>query len=188
MNNTLFSHLNNLDLAKVLEFIKEGIIILSRNQKLVYINQKAKEIYQQFDWEHCYPDKLPPPISELLNWLNKNYYTEDELFIMDYQLTREQSIRVRVHHLDSNYELADNSRECPWLLLFLEDRNATLQDELTIEQKKYNLTERELEVVSLLYQSFSYQEIANKLQVSLNTVKFHVKKINIKKQSYTQQD
>ncbi len=171
----------------VIELVKEGVIILSRSLQPIHLNQKAKDICQQLWNGHCFSDKLPPVISELLNWLSKNSSLKGEIFVMDYQLTEEQIIRIRACLLEFNYEPNIASRDRPWLLLFLEDRKAVLQDELQIEQKKYNLTDRELEVLSLLSQSFSYQEIANRLRVSLNTIKFHVKKINLKKQSYSKQ-
>lgn len=172
----------------VIEKFKEGVIILFCDLQLAHLNPKAEEIYQQL-WSNQYAsDKLPSPIAELLNWLGKNDSSEGEVFVMDYQLDEERIIRIRVCLLDSNCESEEASSDRPWLLLFLEDLSAVLQDELRIEQKKYDLSDRELEVLSLLSRSFSYQEIANRLQVSLNTVKFHVKKINLKKQSYSKQN
>ncbi len=52
-----------------------------------------------------------------------------------------------------------------------------------MEQKQYGLTDREAEVYKLLSQSHTYQDIANILYISLNTVRFHVKNINLKKGS-----
>lgn len=167
----------------IIELVKEGVIILSRSLQPIHSNRKAKEICQQL-WSNHYPsDKFPPVISELLYWLRKNFGSGREIFVMDYQLDEERIIRIRACPISSDHESKITSVDRPWLLLFLEDRNAVFQDELQIEQKKYKLTNRELEVLSLLSQSFSYQEIANRLQVSINTVKAHVKKINSKKQN-----
>lgn len=168
----------------VVELIKEGVIILSRNLQPIYSNEKAKGICQQLWNNHFSSDKFPPAIYELLNWLSKHPGFEGEIFVMDHQLNGEQIIRIRARFLEFNCEPKLTSSDHPWLLLFLEDRNAILQDELRIEQKKYDLTERELEVLNLLSQSLSYQEISNRLQISLNTVKFHAKKINLKKQNH----
>lgn len=122
-----------------------------------------------------------------MNWVSKTASSEGKAFVMDYQLNEARVIRIRAYLLDSAREAKRISSDRPWLLLFLEDRNAILQDELRIEQKKYNLSDRELEVLSLLSQSLSYQEIANRLCVSLNTVKFHMKKIYLKKQNFSEQ-
>ena len=41
----------------------------------------------------------------------------------------------------------------------------------------YDLSEREIEVVELLAEGYSYLEISEKLMISINTVKFHIKNI-----------
>jgi DNA-binding CsgD family transcriptional regulator len=48
----------------------------------------------------------------------------------------------------------------------------------------YDLTEREAEICLLLRKEYTYQEIAKVLQISLNTVKTHVKNIYAKRRSY----
>ncbi len=187
MNSNLFSDFVDVDWIAIIERFKEGVILISRNLKLVYLNRKAKEIYKKIEHDSCFSDELSPAISDLLNWLSKNSNAKGELFIMDYQLSREQSIRVRVHHLGLSPELDKAFGDRPWLLLFLEDRNAILQDELRIEQKKYNLTDRELQVLSLLSQSYSYQKISETLKITVNTVKFHTKNIYLKEQRYSEE-
>ena len=72
-------------------------------------------------------------------------------------------------------------------MILLEDRNATQAEELRIEQKKYDLTERETQIMNLLLKAYSYQDIAEILHISLNTVKFHIKNINSKKRIYIEQ-
>lgn len=58
------------------------------------------------------------------------------------------------------------------------------EEENTIELQHQTLTERELEVLVLIAQEYSSQQIANKLFISLNTVESHRKnifrKLNIK--------
>jgi DNA-directed RNA polymerase specialized sigma24 family protein len=78
----------------------------------------------------------------------------------------------------------NQERPYPWLLFFLEDQKAKLWEEVRIEQQKYSLTDRETEILQYLLQACTYQEIANLLQVSLNTVKFHAKNIYAKKRGY----
>lgn len=172
----------------IVELVKEGIMLLSQNLQLIYSNKKAKEICQQLQENNYVADKLPPIISKLLHRLSQNLSSEHETFVMDYQLNEERMIRIRACFPDLNDKSELMRGDRPWVLLFLEDRNSMLQEELRIEQKKYNLSDRELEVLSLLSKSLSYQEIANRLQVSLNTVKFHVKNINQKKQSHAKQE
>lgn len=52
--------------------------------------------------------------------------------------------------------------------------------DMTCFIEEYGLSEREAEVVKLLARRYSNAEIANKLFISLNTVKFHAKNIYIK--------
>ncbi|MFW6271402.1 MAG: response regulator [Bacillota bacterium] len=46
--------------------------------------------------------------------------------------------------------------------------------------KKFSLTERQLEVVALLMENFTYEEIANELFIAERTVKYHMKEIKEK--------
>ncbi|MDZ7960288.1 MAG: LuxR C-terminal-related transcriptional regulator [Aulosira sp. DedQUE10] len=160
-------------------------MIISQNLQPIYLNIKAREICERLWNSNHHSDSLPPVISNIYRQMNNNFSSQDRVFIMDYQIAGKQTIRIRACYIplefDDDFNM--NPANHPWLLVLLEDRDAILQEELRIEQKKYNLTERELEVFRLLSQSYSYQEIAKKLQVSLNTVKFHVKNINLKKDS-----
>jgi DNA-binding CsgD family transcriptional regulator len=54
---------------------------------------------------------------------------------------------------------------------------------MRIQQKKYDLTEREAEIWMLLRKEYTYQDIAKILQISLNTVKTHVKNIYAKRRT-----
>lgn len=176
----------NILRSTLIELIKEGVMVISQNLQPVYLNLKAREICQQLWNGNYHPDSLPPVIADVYRQLTRSFSSEDRMFIRDYQIAGEQTIRIRACclNLDSEDEINLVSGNYPWLLVFLEDRNAILQEELRIEQKKYNLTDRETQILNLLSQAWTYQEIAKTLQVSLNTVKFHVKNIYSKKRSY----
>lgn len=55
-------------------------------------------------------------------------------------------------------------------------------------QASFNLTERELEVLDLITKGISYKAISEKLEVSLDTIKFHAKNIYDKLQVHTKTD
>lgn len=164
-------------------------MVISHNLQPVYLNLKAQEICQQL-W-HGDRTNSCSAISDIYYRLCRNFSSEDKEFVMDYQISDEQTIRIRASYLTaelddrlnlaSNIPVGTNQDNRPWLLLFLEDRAAILAEELRLEQKKYGLSDRETEILKLLSQAYSYQDIAQKLQISLNTVKFHVKNINGKK-------
>jgi hypothetical protein len=170
----------------LIELIKEGVMLVSQNLQPVYLNSKAREISQQLRQTNYHSHTLPPVISDIYYRLTKNLNSEDKIFIMEYKVAEERTIRIRACNL--NLEVDDEFSAVPenrrWVLFFLEDRSASLQEELWIEQKKYDLTERETEILNFLSQAYTYQEIANLLQISLNTVKFHVKNIYAKKRDF----
>ncbi len=45
------------------------------------------------------------------------------------------------------------------------------------DQETYNLTDKETEILKCLVEGFSYKMISNELQISIDTVRFHIKKI-----------
>lgn len=187
----LLSNLNTFQDILIKLISREGVLIISRKLQPTYLNLKAREICQQlWNGSSYYSDRLPPILSHLSHQLFKNSNPEDIFFVTDYQIGEDRTIRIRACHLTLGLEreFSVPSQEGSCILFFLEDRNATLEEELRIEQKKYNLTERETQILSLLSQAYTYQEIAKMLQISLNTVKFHAKKIYCKKRSCLEQE
>ncbi|QIR40524.1 LuxR family transcriptional regulator [Tolypothrix sp. PCC 7910] len=180
----------NILQSMLLELVKEGVMIISENLQPIYLNKKAQEICQRLWNSNSHYDSLNPVIYDIYHQIRKNLINLDSVFIMDYDISEEETIRIRACHISPEVEEKVNipCENHPWLIFFLEDRNAILQEELRIEQNKYNLTERELEVLTLLSQSYSYKQIATALGVSLNTVKFHIKNINLKKHGYLHQE
>jgi Bacterial regulatory proteins, luxR family len=167
----------------LVDLIKEGVMLVSQNLKPIYLNPKAREICQQLWLNSDRSDRLHPVISDIYYRLTKNSSDVDRVLVMEYQVAKEQTIRIRACHftLEADDELRVDFGNSPWLLVFMEDRSASLQEELWIEQKKYELTDRETQILKLLSKAYTYQEIAAMLQISLNTVKFHAKNIYAKK-------
>ena len=166
-------------------------MLISGNLQPVYLNQKAREICQQFWNGSRHTDSLPLVISDIYHRLirKRKLTSDNRMLVMDYQLAGEQTIRIRAYYLplEVDYKFNVVSDRHPWLLIFLEDRREIMQEELWIEQKKYNLTDRETQVLNFLLQACTYQDIATSLQISLNTVKFHVKNIYFKKRNSVSQ-
>lgn len=165
----------------LIDLIQEGVMFVSQNLKPVYLNSKAREICQQLWLNKHYSDNLPPVIADIYYRLTKNSSSKHKEVVIEYQINEEQTIRIRASQFIFGVE------DRPWLLVFLEDRSASLQEELWIEQKRYDLTERETQILNLLSKTYTYQEIAEALQISLNTVKFHAKNIYAKKRSCLEQ-
>jgi ATP/maltotriose-dependent transcriptional regulator MalT len=169
--------------SKLIESVRGGILLISEKPQPIYLNLKAREIYHQLWQGSSQSTQLPPILSDIFHQFVKGFHPEDELLILDYQVSTEQTIRIRacqfIHELDPDQQ---------YILVFLEDRNAVLAEDLKVEQKKYDLTDRESQILHLLLQAYSYQDISETLQISLNTVKFHVKNIYSKKRGCLEQD
>jgi DNA-binding CsgD family transcriptional regulator len=176
--------------STLIESVREGILLISGKLQPIYLNLKAKELAEQLWNGNPQFTQLPPVLSNISHQLFQSLSPEDEPLIMDYQINSEQTIRIRACQFAYRFDqderkLAD---EEPYILVFLEDRNAARAEELKLEQKKYDLTDRETQILRLILQAYSYQDIAEILQISLNTVKFHIKNIRFKKRNYLEQD
>ncbi len=99
----------------------------------------------------------------------------DQLKVPEFELMLADAIhlRVRVRWLEAAFVAPE--QQSPLLLITLEERNRSLA-------KLYqdNFSDREKEVWQLRVQGYSYQEIADKLYITINTVKKHVKNIRAK--------
>jgi DNA-binding CsgD family transcriptional regulator len=69
----------------------------------------------------------------------------------------------------------------PYLLVWLEDEMHSAQTTALLEAVQYNLTPREQDVWLLRRAHHSYEEIAAKLFIAVNTVKRHLKSIHAKR-------
>lgn len=168
----------------IMEFMKEGIVVVSTQLNIIYLNYKAKQIHKILTESLDCSERFMAAISDLSRQFRD--VPEQKISIVDCQLMLGMKIRIRACRLPDRCKDAseETASDCPYLLIFLEDRSASLQEDLKIEQQKYQLTEREVEIWQLLLKAYSYQEIAKVLQISLNTVKFHAKNVYAKRRCY----
>ena len=167
--------------SALIESFDRGIVLLSQKGQPFYLNRKAKELCQQLGNSNERSNNLPPVITEIHHQLTNNRGFENQICVLECQGTEEQTIRI--WGLDFNLKFDEDFSQGRFILIVIENRNETLQQEMRIEQKKYNLTERETQIWKLRLQRYTYQEIAKCLKISLNTVKFHLKNIYAKRLS-----
>ena len=177
--NTVATALFDSPWIALAEALREGVMVVSRNTKPIYLNQKAKEICQKLSDRNSKFAGLPLPVSEICHQLIRSAKFENTEQILECQTAESETIRLRANWFNLPGIEAANSQQ--YILVFLENRHQILQAELQFEQQKYQFTDREMEIWSLLRQDYSYQEIARDLHISLNTVKTHVKNIYAKK-------
>ncbi|MBL1175465.1 helix-turn-helix transcriptional regulator [Pantanalinema sp. GBBB05] len=176
------------------ELLPQGVIVASRHQKPVYWNLKAQHLCQEVLNTNFPIAGLPGLVTEVCQQLMQDNAAASSGITREYQTATGRTIRITVRWLEMNLgsdrpsgngrlRLAEPIGEAPYLLIFLEDRDQALREELRIQKQKYDLTDREAEIWMLLQQEYTYQEIAKLLQISLNTVKTHVKNVYAKKRS-----
>lgn len=169
----------------LLESLPQGVMVLARNVRPLYLNEKANHLCQLLASSDRQPANLPVVVSEICYRLLKNASSTKQPLVVERQTPQGQLIRIRASWLQVSPEGGDasSSSDTQYILLILDNSTEALQEELRIEQKKYDLTEREAEIWMLLRQEYSYQDIARTLRISLNTVKTHVKNVYAKKRS-----
>lgn len=154
----------------LLEAMPLGVMVLASSLQMVYCNEKAKELCDRLRNE---VDELPISICQLCQRLIQE--NSPEPIVMEYQ-EQDQFLRLQARWMNL-------STPQPLLLVLIEDCHESMRNELAIEQDKYDLTDREAEIWFLLRQKYPYQEISALLNISLNTVKTHVKNIYAKRKS-----
>ena len=154
----------------VIESFVDGIFILTTQGELVHANERARCICQ---------GKIPSEIRRICQSLSESrqLFPSQSISIESEIKTESQAkIRVRARWLEANETNND------YLIVTLEDRKQTNQSMAISEAKKYALTEREAQVWLLRRANYSYQEIAEELYITINTVKKHLKNIYAKQQ------
>ena len=154
----------------VIESFVDGIFILTTQGELVHANERARCICQ---------DEVPYEIQRICQSLNESrqlFPSQNISIESEINTESEAKIRVRARWLQENESNND------YLIVTLEDRKQTNQSMAISEARKYALTERETQVWLLRRANYSYQEIADELYITINTVKKHLKNIYAKQQ------
>lgn len=189
--------------SSLLELLPQGVMVVSRSLKPVYWNSKAKELCQMQMGVDLATANLPDSISEACYRLIRDGdLNPASLFVKD-ERSGNASLRISTRWLASiptqqsqllgnplslmqqvNLTQTGFPTDQSFIAIFLENCDEVMEQEMRIQQKKYDLTEREAEIWVLLRKEYTYQDIAKILLISLNTVKTHVKNIYAKRRSY----
>jgi len=164
----------------VLEGLTDGVLILSEQGEWIYHNYYAHCICRELNQGKPALNQVPEVIwrnCEALMESRELYSTQPIVIESEIALSRSQVYRIRVRWLI----LEDSQR--PYLMVLLEDRCQAIQNQALAESILYELTPRQAEVWLLYRAGFSYQQIANELYITLNTVKRHLKDIRIKQKA-----
>ncbi|HAG84060.1 MAG TPA: helix-turn-helix transcriptional regulator [Cyanobacteria bacterium UBA12227] len=164
-------------LQGILESWFDGVLILNEQRECLHSNKLARRICVQLSQEQPQSNQIPEAIWRVCQALieSRNYYGNESIILEDEITTpRPTALRIRVRWFPLN-AITDSC-----LLVILEDQYQSLQELAISESNHYNLTPRETEVWFWRRANYSYKKIADKLHITLDTVKKHMKNIHAK--------
>lgn len=168
-------------LQAVMEGFVDGVLLLSDSGELVHANDCARRIFSQLLQGASETNLLIEEVWRVYDSLlgSKEMFCNQKLIIeseIDLDNSRVFRIRARWLMLDESVH--------PYLLITIEDRHQSSQNVAITDAQKYRLTARETEVWLLRRANHSYKEIGDRLYITLNTVKKHIKNIHAKQEAY----
>lgn len=167
-------------LQAIIEGLVDGVLVLTHQGYWVYANECGRQICHQLSPDQSQNNYVPSAIWRVCELLldRLDPFAEQEMVINhEIKLKNSATFRIRVRWL-----VLEESA-CPYLLVTIEDQHQARKMQAMADAQKYRLTRREAEVWSLHQSNLSYKEIADKLYITLNTVKKHIKNIYAKQQS-----
>ncbi len=167
---------------QILDSMDLGVMVVSSELELVYCNLKAQEMSQTF-WQES--RKLPKKLVHVCNHFvaESERLEQDDVFVWECYPVPGQKLHIQLSWMAQINALPNQ----PYILLVVKDCYRDLMAKTRRDQKCYGFTDREAEIWMMLDLACTYQEIAAHLGISLNTVKTHVKNINVKRRNKPQQ-
>lgn len=164
-------------LQAVLEGFLDGILVLTDQQEMHYANTTAKQLCLQLDPK---ADILPEIIWQACEALieSRDLYPNQPIVLESEVESATVNLRIRVQWL----QLDAIDRPC--ILVRLQDQNQAAQGLAIAEAQTWKLSPRETEVWLRRRASASRKQIAIALYIAEDTVKKHLKNIQIKRQLY----
>lgn len=162
-------------LQAVVEGFVDGILIVNESGDWIHANTTARQICHQLGRNPAQPNQAPLEIQRVCESLieSRSLFPQQK-FVLESEVKTPAGavLRIRAQWLE-----AEPSH---YLLVVLEDRYQSLQNLAASHAKKYGLTDRQAQVWALRRAGHSYQEIAQRLYITQNTVKKHMKDIHAK--------
>jgi DNA-binding CsgD family transcriptional regulator len=157
---------------EVLDSLRFGVLVVTREFDLIYQNRKVQDIFATLE---TLPNKRFPSvlITYCQQFMDEVDIDDTDPLVIDCQPGTGRLLRWNISWMSP--PLSGTSQPC--LLVVLEDCYQDIMSQMRREQKRYYLTDREAEIWQMIRLKCSYQEIADGLGITLNTVKTHVKNI-----------
>jgi len=172
-----YEQLSNTLPKFAIEELIDGILILSNQRELIYVNESARRVLRQFHSDPSQAHWIPKEIWYVCQSLihsrslfpKQHWLIESEIFTDD-----STALHVRVKWLKLE-AIAQ-----PYLLITLDDRHQAMRTIAVEEAQQYGLTAREKDVWLLHRAGYTYKQIAVELNITPNTVKKHMRSIHAK--------
>jgi len=155
----------------IMRKISDSILLTDTEGNIVQVNDAAREVFSSFK------EKLETlNINMLFPGLLKNGPEDDKAFVIPENYSEFRKLPHPVKHniiLDVSVEsINDGFGDFIGLLIICRRNNKFNQ-----ARQVFGLTGREIEITTFLYDGLEYHEIAEKLNLSMNTVRNHVQNI-----------
>jgi DNA-binding NarL/FixJ family response regulator len=166
-------------LQAIIESFVDGVLIVSPQGKLIHANEYARSICRLLVTTDISRDIVPEEIWRICQSLiESSELFPEEKMIIESEIQPQPTIKLRLRVRWLELSTSPNN----FLLVTVEDCNQYSHSIAIADAKKYNLTDREIEVWQLRRANFSYKEIAKQLYITINTVKKHLQNIHAKQQ------
>ena len=173
---SLIHHLSCNQLS-IYEELLNGFLSLE-NQVFLVVNEKFQLFNTKIN-QHYYTrvnnyQEFNLNIEQLLNYLRKNHcvlFNKSILYFEDYQIEiipKEQ--KDGIVSIDKRY----------YVIVITRPHSISQKIQMTEHFKKYKLTPREIEIILLVLDGCTNQQISEALYLSINTIKTHLKNIFVK--------
>lgn len=181
LNNYIFTESRQLDpFVEVVEYFVDGILILTDQGNKIYANSRADKICKYFNLGKRHPSLIPEEILHPCQEFAKHCISNSqENTIYEIEITHQKSSLFRLRVQGFKLDNPDHF----YLMVIIEDRYQSLQNMVKVDACKYGLTRSEEKVWLLRTAKYTYKQIAAKLNITLNTVKKHIKNIHAKREA-----
>ncbi len=165
-------------LQNVVEEWMNGILILTPDKELIYINNSAHRLLQQINPGISPVSFIPEEIWHICHSMieSRSLFPHQD-WLMEAQVFSDSSFAF---HIQAQWIQLEAVEE-PCLLLIVTEQYQHLKNIAVTEAQQYGLTSREKEIWLLYRAKYSYKQIAAELCITPNTVKKHMKSIHAKR-------
>lgn len=164
-------------LPVILDCFSTGILVLTTPQHIIYANATAQAICTQLrqNSTNPLPDELQRVYDALID--SRSLYPDRPIIIESTVTTP-----AGIFHVQGQWLSLDPVDQL-CILLQLQDQNQSRQEVAIADVQQWHLTNREAEVWLRRRSGLSRKEIASELNITLDTVKKHLKSIYLKRQT-----